>query len=327
MKVDKNAGSSDPAFLYPERSDLRSDWIVSARRSIERGSHRVGKPAAVWVEEERQIDGTLAMGLTVLLVNRECPWRCVMCDLWKQTTSNQVTVEDLLQQVDEGLAEAGPGELRWIKLYNAGSFFDRGAIPERAYAGIARRCERFDRIIVESHPHLVGPCVERFRRELRTGTALEVAMGLETVDPVSHAKLNKRTTPESFQRAAEWLKSRGLGVRAFVLARPPFIEAEHAKAWLFQTVDFALDCGADPVVIIPTRLGNGAMERLRDSGDFELPPVEWVEDAVRHGIRAGKGRVFGDTWDMDSHVVTGEDVRFRERIEALNRNQALSSVS
>jgi len=328
MKADENAGSSDPAFSYPERPDLRSNWVISSRQGLERRPHQVGRPAAVWVEDERQADGSLAPGLTVLLVNRECPWRCVMCDLWTQSTLHPVSIDDLLMQMDYALAATDRRDLKWIKLYNAGSFFDRGAIPEAAYAGIANRCHRFERVIVESHPLLVGPSAERFRAGLRSGTTLEVAMGLETVDPVAHAKLNKRTTPDDFQRSAKWLISRGMGVRAFVLARPPFIEEARAKKWLFRTVEFALEWGADPVVIIPTRLGNGAMERLHASGDFEMPPLAWVEEAMLHGIRIRKGRVFGDTWDLNSYAADGMDLEgWRRRVEGLNRHQAESSVS
>jgi hypothetical protein len=251
-----------------------------------------------------------------------------MCDLWTQTTHHPVSTDDLLTQLDHALAATGRRDLKWIKLYNAGSFFDRGAIPEEAYAAIASRCSQFERVIVESHPFLVGAAAEHFRAGLRSGTTLEVAMGLETVDPVSHAKLNKRTTPEDFRRAAGWLTSRGMGVRAFVLARPPFIEGARAKEWLFRTVEFALECGADPVVIIPTRLGNGAMERLLASGDFEMPPLAWVEEAMHHGIQACKGRVLGDTWDLGFYAANGVDVEgWRLRVEGLNRHQAESPVS
>ena len=50
--------------------------------------HRAAKPildprrayAAIW-EEERDANGALAPTAVVFLTNKECPFRCVMCDL------------------------------------------------------------------------------------------------------------------------------------------------------------------------------------------------------------------------------------------------------
>ena len=54
--------------------------------------HRAAKPildprrayAAIW-EEERDANGALAPTAVVFLTNKECPFRCVMCDLWVNT--------------------------------------------------------------------------------------------------------------------------------------------------------------------------------------------------------------------------------------------------
>ena len=66
-----------------------------------------------------------------------------------------------------------------IKLYNSGSFFDPAAIPPADYPAIARTIVFAKRVVVESHPRLVGEKALRFR-DLLSGS-LEVAMGLETV--------------------------------------------------------------------------------------------------------------------------------------------------
>ena len=75
-----------------------------------------------------------------------------------------------------------------IKLYNAGSFFDPRAVPEADYDAVAAELDGLSRVIVESHPALVGPRVDRFLEALRRrseaeAVQLEVAMGLETVHP------------------------------------------------------------------------------------------------------------------------------------------------
>jgi radical SAM enzyme (TIGR01210 family) len=208
----------------------------------------------------------------------------------------------------------------WVKLYNAGSFFDAGAIPTACYAGIADRCGGIVRLVVESHPALVGDRVKRLLQVLPPDVALEVAMGLETAHPTAHERLNKRTNPMDFARAAAWLRGMGVGVRMFLLTRPPFVDREQALEWLLRSVDFALDAGADPVVVIPTRGGNGAMERLRASGDWEEGPLEWLEQALLHGRARGRGRVMADTWDLEQRAIWDPSVRaLLGRLHGLNR--------
>ena len=48
------------------------------------------KPYAYLVEPEHGPDGHAALVTTVFLTNRECPWRCLMCDLWRNTLEHSV---------------------------------------------------------------------------------------------------------------------------------------------------------------------------------------------------------------------------------------------
>ena len=90
--------------------------------------------AAVW-EEERDDTGALAPTAVVFLTNRECPFRCVMCDLWVNTLDGAVPRGAIARQIREALASLPPA--RQIKLYNAGSFFDPQAIPVDDFEEIA----------------------------------------------------------------------------------------------------------------------------------------------------------------------------------------------
>src|SRR5437870_4659618 len=105
------------------------------------------------VEDERAESGEVVAVATVFLTNRECPWRCLMCDLWRNTVLETVPPGAIPAQIDYALAHLPAA--RQLKLYNSGSFFDQGAIPSSDYAAIADRARRFDRVIVECHPALV----------------------------------------------------------------------------------------------------------------------------------------------------------------------------
>ncbi len=43
------------------------------------------RPYAFLSEDERSREGAIVPVNTIFLTNRECPWHCVMCDLWKNT--------------------------------------------------------------------------------------------------------------------------------------------------------------------------------------------------------------------------------------------------
>jgi archaeosine synthase beta-subunit len=272
------------------------------------------------VEEERTERGDVVSVATILLANRECPWRCLMCDLWKNTTEESVPSGAIPAQIRNALASLPPA--RRIKIYNSGSFFDPHAVPPDDFGEIASLLAGFERVIVESHPALVGRACARFRDLL--GADLEVAMGLETAHPEVLAKLNKRMTVEDFRRAAQRLEAIGIALRVFVLLGLPFLSREESLDWARRSIDVALDSGATAVSIVPTRSGNGALDALQESGDFEPPTVEGLETALAYGVTLRRRRVFADLWDVERLRVCAACFPGRvERLRQINRSQAL----
>src|SRR5207247_3572102 len=130
-------------------------------------------------------------------------------------------------------------------------------------------------------------------------TKLEVAMGLETAHPQVLEKLNKRMTLDQFRRAAEFLRKNELALRVFILVKPPFLDETEALLWAKRSIDFAFDCGATVVSLIPTRFGNGALEALARRGEFSPPKLATLEAAVDYGVGLKRGRVFADLWGLE----------------------------
>ena len=260
---------------YPEGSTDRDRFVLDRRPPRRR--HDPWRYQGLLVEDEPTAAGALATVATVFLTGRECPWRCVMCDLWRYTTEEDTPTGAIPAQLDQLLAEldARPEEASpsVVKLYNAGSFFDPRAVPVSDYDAIASRLAEFDHVVVESHPALVGPALDQLRdvlaRHTRPGHApvgLEVAMGLETAHPISLARLHKRMTLEDFRRAAEYLKAREVALRVFVLVHPPFIPSAEREESLARSVDFAfalrrVRCLADPHPLWQRRHGSSGRSR------------------------------------------------------------------
>jgi radical SAM enzyme (TIGR01210 family) len=312
---------------YPGERSERDRWIVSARENTEPSArHELDpqRPYAFLAEDERSAAGEIVKVATVFLTNRECPWRCLMCDLWRNTLTSTVPLGAIPAQIDYALARLAPA--RQIKLYNSGSFFDRRAIPPEDYKPIASRLHAFEQIIVESHPALVGDDCLRFR-DLLDGQ-LEVAMGLETVHPEILARLNKGMTLDQFSSAAARLQRHDIAIRVFILIKPPFLEEAEALYWAKRSLDFAFDCGAGVAALIPTRFGNGALEALAQRGEFSMPGLETIEAAAAYGIGLGRGRVFVDLWDLERFAGCPECFPAREaRLKEMNlRQETVSPV-
>jgi radical SAM enzyme (TIGR01210 family) len=310
------------ATVYPEESRARRPWIEQRRGP--RHARDPWRPHGFFIEEERSESGAIIPVVTVLLTNRECPWRCLMCDLWQNTLTETVPPGAIPAQIDYALRELcqylGLTPFSEIKLYNSGSFLDERAIPAADYPEIAQRVSDFRRVIIECHPKLVSEAVLRFRDLI--GTELEVAMGLETVNPDTLARLNKGMTLEDFASAAEFLVSNGVSVRAFVLLKPPFTKEVDGILWAKRSIDFAFDCGAGVACVIPTRAGNGAMEALAAAGEFSPPRLRSLEEVLDHGVGLKRGRVFADLWDLErfSNCAACFDVR-QERLKTTNLSQ------
>ena len=306
------------AAAYPETARARDHWILSRRGA--RNSVDPTRPYAFLVEQERADTGEVVAVATIFLTNRECPWRCLMCDLWTNTLSESVPSGSILAQMEFALTRLPPA--RQIKLYNSGSFFDPRAIPREDFPAIAGRIRPFERVIVECHPALVDDEVLRFR-DLLAGK-LEVAMGLETVHPEVLPRLNKRMTLEQFSCAAEFLRSHDIALRVFILVKPPFLDEAEALEWTRRSIDFAFDRGATVASLIPTRLGNGALEALAARGEFSMPRLETLESAMDYGIALQRGRVFADLWDLEkfSNCAACFSTR-RARLERMNLSQRI----
>ena len=274
--------------VYPAKAAERDAWII--RRRPAREIRDPYLPYQYFVEQECAVGGAVEPVATIFLTNRECPFHCLMCDLWRNTLTETVPVGAIPAQIDHALLNLPPA--RQLKLYNSGSFFDPLAIPPADYAAVAQRANGFERVIVENHPAFTGDACLRFRDLLRG--QLEIAIGLETAHPSVLAGLNKRMTLDQFSTAANFLRRNGIDLRVFILVQPPLMAAAEALEWAKRSLEFAMEVGATAATLIPTRAGNGAMEALM----FTPPSLETLESAMEYGLGLERGRVFADLWEL-----------------------------
>ncbi|MCA9049160.1 MAG: radical SAM protein [Planctomycetaceae bacterium] len=309
-----------------DRLGLSSEFVPSDREILTaRGAKNTVDPYRPYLffnEAEYSADGRIENTATVFLTNRECPFRCLMCDLWRNTTNHRVPVGAIPEQIRFALdrlmndrsgtsspsfdSVADGGEFAvpdftgsppaHIKLYNSGNFFDTQAIPPEDLPEIAELVSSFRTVVVECHPKLCTSRCAEFQQQC--GIQLEVAMGLETSHEPSLRRLNKQMTTKDFADACHRLLRDGIRIRCFVLLRPPDTTEQQGVDRAIESLKFAFDCGVECCVVIPTRSGNGIMNLLQTAGRFEPPEPASLERVLDNCIPWRRGRVFADTWDL-----------------------------
>jgi len=246
-------------------------------------------------ENEPDGQGGVVATRTYFLVGSECRYSCSMCDLWKYTLKESVTpLGSLVAQFDDLEQQCASirqmeyelplvrGE-EWLKLYNAANFFDERNVASLERQWIAERCARYSRVIVENHAALfqsksVQQETLRFRDRLKG--ELEVALGLETIDPCAMKVLNKSMRLEQFEAAIDFLRRESIHSRAFILLGPPGTAAQEQKDWALKTCLQATRWGVGRSCVIPTRKGNGWTDLQFANGEWVPPKAEDLEDVL-----------------------------------------------
>lgn len=291
---------------------LETPEIIALRS--ERNEVDPNRPYHFLHEQETGPDGELKEVNTIFLTNSECPFKCVMCDLWKNTLEDPVEEGAIPGQIEFALQRLPAAGV--AKLYNSGNFFDRKAIPSADYPAIAELLSNYDRVIIENHPKLCGEACVEFQQMLNG--QLEIAMGLETIHPEVLPKLNKQITTDDFRKAASFLSENNIDSRAFILLNPPYLtDPQENIEWTVRSVQFAFDCGVTACSIIPTRAGNGAMEKLQEDGYYVPPTIAALEEAFSRAIKDAPGRVFADLWDLKQFVDC--EYCFERRLNRMSR--------
>lgn len=260
------------------------------------------------VIDEREPDGCggEVQTTTVFLTAATCPIGCSMCDLYQNTLPVPTPLGSIPAQLDAALADRSHSG--WIKLYNSGNFFDPRSIPPDDYPEIAIRCNQFgfSRVVVENHPRFGRDRLTRFRDLI--DAPLEVAVGLETVQPRWLGRMGKQMTRDDFDSYAGWLQRVGVDLRVFLIIGVPGVSVSEAMRWARLSTRHAIACGARHVSLIPARVGhgwNGMADRLPSISIDALIELQCtaISDAD------ARAAVTIDLWDVDANSERFDELR------------------
>lgn len=138
-------------------------------------------------------------------------------------------------------------------------------------------------------------------------------------------KLNKQITADSYRKAVGFLTNNRIPVRTFLLLNPPFLTDRRENIeWTMRSIEFSLCSGSDCCTIIPTRPGNGIMERLQKKGRYRPPSLDALEEVFERALKSygTSARIFADLWDLERFADCSDcfDAR-RKRLERMNLEQ------
>ncbi len=245
---------------------------------------------SAWTEKEL-LDGKLVDAFVIILRTRGCYWAqksgCSMCG-YVSDCFTEVTEEDLLDQWSKALEVYEDQPV--VKVYNSGNFFDPNEIPptarEEILKGLGERC---DKLVVENLPQLVRkPLLEEATSYCAN---LEVAIGLETAsDFVRDHCINKDFTFDQYVKAAQVARECNVGVKTYLLLKPPFLSEQAAMADVIASAR-AIDGITDTISINPTNVQKDTLvDWLYRRGEYR-PPWLWSAVEVLRALRGLESRV------------------------------------
>lgn len=287
-----------------------------------------------WRGRKRQLDPWVPFGVshdiepgpngpwqasTVFLTGKECPFRCLMCDLWKYTLDGPTPEGAIVAQLQQAIEQIDHRDC--IKLYNASNFFDAQAVPRSDHERLIELLKPFKCVVVENHPKLTNRSLIDFAEQM--DGRLQVAMGLETANPAILKSLNKRMCLDDFTRACDFLLNANIGIRTFVVYQLPGVCPAEAQADAVESVTFAYSAGADYCSLIPLRKGNGAIDHLIEIGEAELPRLNdflTAATACLEIANQNQRSLLVDLWDLEQ-LSTCETCFHKNLVAWANANQ------
>ena len=266
------------------------------------------EPTRVWLDEDNTPDG-VRESLTIILNTGGCRWAraggCTMCGYVAESVDGGTVPHDaLVDQLEACLdheREHSEEPAPLVKIYTSGSFLDEREVATETRTAIAETFADRERIVVESLPDFVSR--EKLADFTDVGLETDVAIGLETAtDRVRHDCINKYFDFEEFVAASEEANAAGVGIKAYLLLKPPFLTEREAIADTKSSVRRCAEY-AHTVSMNPTNVQRHTMvEQLYFDGGYR-PPWLWsvaevlddtadapaivVSDPVGHGSDRG----------------------------------------
>ena len=243
------------------------------------------RPSAKWIAPAR-VGREQGTALAVVLSTIGCAHArsdsggCTMCSYLLDGVQEKPTADQIVTQFKVAMSELeGKKPPLSVKIYTSGSFLDNDEIPQPARVeilGIIAKDDRIREVVLESRPEYVTDTILSDVRRILGDRTIEIGMGLESAsDTVRTVCINKNFDLHMFKEVLKTARSYNIGMRAYVLLKPPLLTERDALLDALTTIHEAKALGVTTVSLNPVNVQkNTLVEKLWTRGNYR-PPWLW----------------------------------------------------
>ncbi len=249
---------------------------------------------------EEYFEGRNYKRVVMFLLSNGCEWAlksgngCTVCGhLAKQTGSDiSISADDYLCQFKSEFAKIDFQKTPILNLYNNGSFFNDNEIP-----AIARR-EMFNEIgrnpyikmlVIETRPEFITEQSVDELKQLIPDKHVEIAIGLEVYDDtLRKICINKGFSLKQYRKAAGIVTSK-VGLRTYVMLKPPFLDERESIEQAVQTITYAFESGSTTVSLEACTVQDYTLVKHLYDLNYFRPPWLWsIVEVIKRTHHLGK---------------------------------------
>jgi archaeosine synthase beta-subunit len=235
------------------------------------------QPVRCWSEKD-VLDGEIVDAYVIILRTRGCSWAlssgCTMCGYFNDSMFTTISEKDLLAQFEVALQSYKNEKI--VKLFTSGSFLDPSEIPVSVQQHILTTLNpTAEKISVESRPEYITEKSLDEIQEKIPPKKFEIGIGLETSNDLVRKKaINKGFTFQDYKKAAILLKHHKVGVKTYVLLKPPFLTEKES---LDDCIKTAKDTASytDLLSLNPTNIQRHTVVEYLWNRNQYRPPWLW----------------------------------------------------
>ncbi len=164
----------------------------------------------------------------VIVSSGKCAWgKCIFCPFGKRENP-KMNSEELKKIIVKKIENNKHNEIKILKFFNSGSFFDENQIPKEFREIIFKICRKYGikKLIVESTPaFLTKKNLEEFSKfSKECNINATVAIGLEIWNDEVLEKIKKPFRIRDYVEKCKLCRKYGISVRTYLMVNLPFID-------------------------------------------------------------------------------------------------------
>ncbi len=296
MKQDNNENQYNE--ILSEKVKAIREKSLKKRRDL--SEDQLNRPVAFWIKEDRLLNKQ-GKEFTIILRTRGCQWAlgetggCSMCG-YVQDSVNNVSAENILNQFNHAFNEKieeikADKEDYVLKIFNSGSFFDDCEMDDEVRQRIYERIGEIDNIkeiILESRTDFITQNKLRAVNQFLEEKYVEIGIGLETVnDYIRNNYINKNLSYEAFKDTVKLCKEHEIGVKAYLLFKPPFLNEQAAIDDCSTSMKALINLKINTISINPVNIQKGSyLEKLWYQNRYRPPWFYSLFDCLKNTLKS-----------------------------------------